>query len=1733
MANPRAYLEYIEPEKEEAETRLPNQEGQAAEDTNFSVPRSPDELPTSIGNIRDSQDFIVPDPEPDLLPLKTKKQADQETFFAINEMGGDNIEEDKAVSTTQLLNTGKSDLVTKAEEQSELLDEEAAGLAIESVMSDPTIDPITKKSILTKYSRDGYYSTSLKEKYIHELAEPAPNLPANLKESQEIVKTQMPERILEHYDRILDADVKKEGVRGQISAFFESIDHVWDGAELQIRGGSKAEYDAGMIEFRKTQKEYALATGLGHIAALVVPAVPALLAGGVLVPIAAGGFIAAVIDGTSRFSELDYEGVDYATALKASLAQAFATQVDFAVPIIRAATIISRMMWNGGANVALGEMNVAMQNHILEAYPHLRQAQFDAKNMTINALMGIVIGSIFGGPARPFNFRMEDLDVPHNSIYETMNVANPVEARKIILENIKNDSTGNLTKEMAGGGDTSSVFKTYLFPNVDKPHPTDNVLDIEIRNEMNIAADRIEDAYVWGSQESFFDAFFGSPEKRYADLAPIYNLKRELIVKGNYLQANSYLDGVEINENVSKGTSLFGNTKSLPFPTELGAKRFLTTLEKRIERGTTPITSTLEVIPRGGGYVVKWDWKQLYEPINVSDTKIQKVELGIGPFQKDVTATSRKGWYSEIATTGRLNAQMENAALVNQERTRALFKNITKDLNAALLENKKYNRELDELINHVEINAHLRPQGDFYDMKTLSVMFPDLEVSGLERLHATHQIWRRVVKVDYLFHNREYRNNLSYKGMQPLWRIGKKEGEVDRIEGLVTKQLQPNDLTNLLANPERGAPMVWDYETAVSVQYNKEAFDAAGKIIVKLDKPIKKEIEGVIHSYKYGVVKEDGDLKFGYLPEFILPEIAGYSPRIVKENWFVDASPSKAFIDGKQVVGEAGLYTLKKTIAGVRTRADGNAFVIEYQKDHPNLLFTVRQERQDSIHDTASLMFLRKEEIDMAGRKGDPLPSYKGFARVEDRWVALLNSLRSISTVATQGSFGRAVRNAFIRDFGDMIPKHYVNDMPQQASELIPPVPDTKENKIRFQEAQAMFKWFQNLNQFEQWGDVIWNGWWHNAAKVAEEVIVPSHIKYVPSAISGVAHKGSKKIADYTSDKMHLLGRQGNIPAKWMTQFVAQNMISMNILRQLTIQPIQMLELYAVYPNMWKEAMQTNLSFRFALMSRARTLGPIEGLIMYHARQNSGLSDQEFDETMSWFEESGLLSGFDSQAYVNDLQNDTKNMLVENWQDTILKNIKKGVLVTPETFQKLGFDPAELWNRIGMLLMARHLWQKQNPKGDWRTIENKAIIAAEGLRLSGAMNKGGSYSYQNNWLKIFLQFQAIIQHQTMNVLQSTATIMDRAARSRLGMMRLSLYGLQYGIPAGYLIKMLYDSLTEESEPYISDPKWRTRVENGFLDPFANGALDIAVDIYNRAEGKKSSTGKSTVLMGKSMSPYSEFGLPHVAGIAELVKLYDGNPNSNPRFPSISMGSSLSKTINEIASWIHIKPITDPQLYEMVLREALETATIFGNMEKALVMRNTRKYLSTKGKSLGLPPTAGDIIYKGMFGGENLKQYKMYEASSSLMEHDKNVKAIAEKIYKGLQNIYTKLEDGEERKQNIESHLNKLSSFLTVVDPEYGSEDRDVMMDWFMKWDKQSESSIGESIIKSIFKNKTHATSKDFHEAIRHLQDIDNPMIGPLVEELEGIRNLETEPMYKHGGKRPIETEIFGSDKKGK
>ena len=121
------------------------------------------------------------------------------------------------------------------------------------------------------------------------------------------------------------------------------------------------------------------------------------------------------------------------------------------------------------------------------------------------------------------------------------------------------------------------------------------------------------------------------------------------------------------------------------------------------------------------------------------------------------------------------------------------------------------------------------------------------------------------------------------------------------------------------------------------------------------------------------------------------------------------------------------------------------------------------------------------------------------------------------------------------------------------------------------------------------------------------------------------------------------------------------------------------------------------------------------------------------------------------------------------------------------------------------------------------------------------------------------------------------------------------------------------------------------------------------------------------------------------------------------------------------------------------------------------------------------------------------------------------------MYTLLQNVYTKLPNGE-LSPDTATKIEKLSSFLTMLDPTHDRQSRENIMDLVLKMDKQSQKNIGESIITSIMKNKRRSTDELLYKALRNLEDVDHPALPEIKKILELVRNPETEPLYMHEGK---------------
>ena len=1729
-------VEFIEPEGE-AESGYTNQEGNPElsgpsiitnpveedtspsyldEDSTFEMPRIEGEPLDVLSS--NSEDIFVADPPPPQLVPVTKSLADSESFYALHLLQPENAEEEHTASTNQLIEQGESDLVNEAREVAKIDDDESNELAIESIISDPTIPEANRKAILENYMNRGYLPITLKEKYIYETSIPNPNTSIATNDSQTIVFDNLTDRLNDNYAKIRRADIEKQDI-GNVAAFLAGVDHIWDGAGIQLQGGSQEEYNAGMAEFRRIQEEYGLATSAGQLAGIVVPTIPIILGGaGVVTTVTLAALVAAIIDGTSRFSELTYDGVDYETKLTASLAQSGTTALDFSIPILRGISVVKTMMWNGGVNVVMGELNVTLQNYILEAFPELKQPQFDFKNMTANALFGMIIGFVFGRPPKRLAEPMKDMGIPHDSVYASANVADPALAKEMILENIKNDKTGTITTKMNGGVGVEGIVYGSVLPNIHPMNVKGNTIWPEIQTEINAIFKSMDTDARRGFARTWFNPFYGKPTMRWEDLKTVFDVRREFDAIGNHMPANSSLGGTNITDTTSEGTDLFGTVKHRPFPTRKGAERFASTLQKRIDathylnKHNSQVESGLEIIEKDGGHIVLWNWKKDYEPLNMGMLNTQPIHL----LGWDATKFSNTYLGDKLISHGKHNL-LESGAMINIEQHAALTKVLQKQI-PALIAGHKQSRELDALINEAE-EAHR----DFYGASELTQMFPHLRQREIQELYKVWSVWGRMIDIEFMFLNRQYRNMKADLGMEALWRI-RADGTEENL-GLVTRRILPEELAELNNQGKNTYEMmqphpelirtgnkvvdlfatdnglvrskVWDFENSISVQYNKEAIDAAGKILVKLDEPMFIDKKGIPEIHRFALVNKE--LKFNFMAEELLPRIKGYAPRTVNENYFVDMTPRIAIVDGKEVKIKSALYALfKRTMAGTRTREEGDAVVRELQKKHPEYEFLVRAERKNRFQLVVDDVKIRHMMMEESKSRGERVLGGDGnYARIDDRLVGVGNSIDSMVKMEIWGPFEVAFRNSFKMTFGDM---YDGDELPLRISDIKQPIIPSEENLQRYKDAIARFKYFQMLNQFQTKGDLAWNEYFHSLAEKIERFTYPAKISMLltkeirknplstlgkTAAYTNDALMLQKQVIRYTADKVHHLGNTGNLAVKIPKQVVTAAYIHLNPVRQWMIQPAQLREIWLVHPSSFVQTVRQMVGIRAAIMGQAPMLSQYEKIFTYLGRKGSGMDDQDFNEKLNFIITSGMLDGISTNTLVTDMLQGAKTMLVEDKADLMQRIITNTVMAVPRATREVGYDFAELSQRIGMGLQTIEMWREQNPTLDWRTIENQAIIAAEALKLSGAMNRGGLLNYQEGVLSIFFQFAAIQQKLTMNLFQDSATILTRDDRIRIGAVRFVLYGGKYGIPAAVFLGWVYNELSDE--PFISDPVWRQRFERGIVDWFVNKLFGMFT--------RDTDVGKSDgILAGKGLTPYPEMGLPQIQGLYEIYKLVDGNPATNPRFAALGLGSSILQTIQEMQGWTHRKDISSEEKYIYTLREAAEFASMLSNFEKGLVQFQTRQFLSKSGKTideggLQLTPHKGEAIYKMIFGGENNKQHQIYEASKYTMEHDKNVKDMAKRIHEQLQSIYIKNKEATEGTDIYNSKISAIQSFFTHIEGTYfTNEDKLTMMKELIKLDRRASKSVGQSVLLSILRNKTEAISKESRLAEEALEN---------------------------------------------
>lgn len=1554
--------------------------------------------------------FIVP-PIEDEKAFPTEAEASDKAFYAAA-ASDENPVENYYNAKMDLQTTGSSEFVDVAEKRWKDEQDKGTRDAVESVIADPTIDRGIKLGVLQQYSMSGYIPKSLKDRYIQKTAANTDNeVTITQKEQQDWVVSNLERRRAQMNVSARQKDIDDH--QSKLQSFLTGVEHLYKGAGNTLGLVSDEDYESAHKEYNKFKAVNPISTGLGHAVGLIGAAVPAALAGP-FAGVAGAAAIGGGLSGASKFAELGQEGVDEDARVNAALADAGMTGVDFALPIFKAAGLLKAMIINGSGAVAINELSISAQNTILEAYPELKQANLDPANITVSAVFGGLIGAAFGRKANldlDANANLKGTKVPAGSPADATATANPSVAIQTGMAALK-DPSGALAK--AFGASKGQIVSDWALPKID-----DAELD-KVNPNLSRELMAIDEDMRQLFEDFRYDPNIVNATKREEDNAAIYEIMRE--TQGvKYQPANSTFVPGEITE----GRMVFGPNEDGFFMHYNEAWEAATNLAEMIkksipesERGELRIVGTGEdeMGRRLGPFKLEWNYKKEYDDHAIQAFGPDSIKTTFLGF--DVSGLARSSAGRAFFPTGRLPKEVEKGAIRAEERGARLERGFIK-LFDELISKTPHKQELDELINDAEELGK-----DAFSKAEISSKFPNLKESEVDNLFETHTYWRRMNHYFFAFANRQQRNELVQKKMSGVY-----DGSGNFI-GSASKEIPAEDLKKI--------DTIWDYEKGAPVAFKAEDAEAAGQTVVKVNESIQNGID----RYEYALV--GGNHKLDMLPAEVLPRIPGYSPRVVKERFFVDAIPTKLRINGKLVTDPAVLREHSQTIAASRTSRDGDKIKASMSDSYPDHDLNVRPERRDTYGSVITEMQVHTQMFKQAKRRGERLPSLNGPARIEDRLSSAVTMAKSLSRMGAWEQWEQNFIDSYKKGFKQFLPK---GEFPTLKTDITPMKNMSADESKAFKNALRLWEYYANQKNYETLGDHLWKKNLHNVADVLEKWRIPA------GYIRDIADKGNLGVT---------------IPKKLSTIMY----IHMAPLRQWLVQPAQLAEMHLINPTTFAKSMHDLLLTRMYLSSvlHGKTQKAYEDTILKLVSKSGDVDD--FKATIQAIQKSGMIEGIDMNVLVTGFFKQVDRNLVENTFEKVSRDAAALATSPMKLARSYGFDAAELTNRVGLFLQTKQQWMRKNPDKDWNTKENIEEIAYEAMRLSGTMTRPGNLPYQEGALSAVFQFAAISHKLTMNLLQDNATILSPKQRAALAVTRLGLYGVEAGAIGG---AMLYSWIDTSDDPILIESA--DLVRRGLMDAATNKLIASVVDPDTPTD----------LAVTKGMSPYSEHFLPYFDVMMEMTKLFDDRPSTNPRFAAVGMAGSFVKTVREMQGWFTGREI-NAENFKMAALEAAELAAGMSHITQGYLMLGLQEKVTANGNPIGMQYSKMEAYGKMLFGINSLKEQHLYDALTTLGNHKNAKDQIAKDIHQTLVNIENKIGDRTEA-----DTMNQVKSYISFLpESQFSKQDKIDILGTIMQLQKSQYKSLNESFMtKLLTRNQQDQVDSD-HKAMNQIGRSQDP-----------------------------------------
>lgn len=1101
-----------------------------------------------------------------------------------------------------------------------------------------------------------------------------------------------------------------------------------------------------------------------------------------------------------------------------------------------------------------------------------------------------------------------------------------------------------------------------------------------------------------------------------------------------YMQNKSSIENID--GNIYEGKAVFGKDKQYLFsnidevvdaynelktsiegvPEELSSKLYIKDeVSKEIYTPEQLLTQKdLFTELKAKQFSINWEWKKEYDDISKlyfgPDSVTSSLSFGPGPLKGiDVSKIARSGLNWWVLNPGTFPKWFEKSAAriaPRAARQEALIlQNIGK-----FVANSKHKKELSDLVQLAEQN-----EVDYFTLGDIRSRYPYLKEVQTRDLYTSYMAWRKFTQYQHALVNLQKRRE--------LYRDGFDRGLY--VNGVYTGQ--PVNSNFKFKSAADADIEVWDADLNIPIRFTWNTarqdgiFDIGGKRLVQYANPFTEP--NTNKRYHYTLINETTSVA-DFLPERVVPRRRGYSPIKTEENFFVQATPLELIVDGKRVDNPKILeenYT--EVIGAARTKKEANKLIQKLQERFPDRRLSVRQDREVDFNSIVDELEARERLSRNAMQRGERLHSLNAPARIEDRLTTLVQTTQSLVRNNAFSIWEEAFKDTFVRSYGDFLTN---GEFPKSISNIESRPNLSLDRQKMLEEARALYSKYVRMKSFGTASDAFFQRTFHALADIFDNW-------------------------KFGADVLRKLGNKGNFVVNAAKTIASTLFINFAPQRQWLVQMQTLLDMSMITPLDAPRIFADTLSVRGALMAESELfkkgkLAPAAESMYSIFGKTSSMKKEEFDATIKAIKDSGLLESIDLNMMVHGVINDLNDPLIRSPGERVLAAPGDVISKTSKAARAVGFDAAESTNRIGLWLVAKDLWQKNNPGKDWNNRKTIEEISYEEWRLSGSMSRAGAYAYQEGLLSMFMQFAAISQKLTMNVFQDNATMLSPSQRARLAAARLAMYGPRFGLPVAGLVSKYVNS--------VEDPELQEQLKLA-----ERGLLDLALNSLTKAV-----TGEeSNVNFSSSFSPYSDWGLPQIDTFFELAKLWDGKP-TDPRFPALGAISAVEETLTKMQGWFTVGKVT-PENWGKVVYEISKLASGMNNYSKMQIMLATQDKFTKMGSPLGLKATAAEAYWQ-FFGLPTFREEDMWEAATSLADMNQAIKVMSEDIHRTMVSLY------ENFPEDADKQVEYLQSFVSMLEGEnWGPQEIDELVEKVIELDKQRYMTVGDSVLIKIL-NKT-------------------------------------------------------------